>query len=280
MANLRDLRRRIRSVHNTAQITRAMQMVAAAKMRKAQQGATCQYRHALMATRPAQVTVVVVVSTDKGLCGSLNANLCRELLHYDPTTTVFVAVGRKGAQFVARTRRRLIAEFTWRETHLLGMARMVSRFVSGLFLDGDIDRVELLYTDFVSTLKQEPRRRPFLPIREMAALATDLGLEGRSEPASATPADAENLAGCVDFVFEPSIDDVLQPLLVQALDFQMYQVILEARASENSARMVAMKSATDNAHELVQALTLDYNKLRQAAITSELIEISTSLSSG
>ncbi len=303
MANLRDIRRRIRSVNNTAQITRAMQMVAAAKMRKAQQSAvqgrpyatllaevlrelsgTCTHQlcHALMAERPAGTTVVVVVSTDKGLCGSLNSNLFRELLHYDPSKTVFVAVGRKGAQFITRSHRRLIAEFTWRETHLLGMARTVSRFVSGLFLDGDVDRAELVYTDFVSTLRQEPRRRQFLPIREIGSLVAAVDPAGQravpAAPAAEAEVVAERLSGCVGFTFEPSMGDVLQPLLVLALDFLLYQVILEARASENSARMVAMKSATDNARELVRDLTLEYNKLRQAAITGELIEISTALS--
>ena len=97
-------------------------------------GTTAQYRHALMETRPVRTTAVVVISTDKGLCGSLNANLFREILRFDPAKTVFIAVGRRAAQFISRTRRRLIAEFTWRETYLLGMARMVSRFVSGLFL--------------------------------------------------------------------------------------------------------------------------------------------------
>lgn len=294
MANLRDIRRRIRSVNTTAQITRAMQMVAAAKMRKAQQaaiqgrpyasllsdvlrevtGTTAQYRHALMETRPVRTTAVVVISTDKGLCGSLNANLFREILRFDPAKTVFIAVGRRAAQFISRTRRRLIAEFTWRETYLLGMARMVSRFVSGLFLDGDIDRAELVYTDFISTLRQEPRRRPFLPISEMGSMVTDMELSGPRDEGQAAGSGIDRLGGCVEFSFEPSIDEVLQPLLVLALDFQMYQVILEARASENSARMVAMKNATDNAHDLVRELTLDYNKLRQAAITGELIEIS------
>jgi F-type H+-transporting ATPase subunit gamma len=298
MANLRDIRRRIRSVNNTAQITRAMQMVAAAKMRKAQQAAVqgrpyatllgevlreisgtgAQLRHALMAERPAGTTVVVVVSTDKGLCGSLNSNLFRELLHYDPTKTVFVAVGRKGAQFIVRSHRRLIAEFTWRETHMLGMAQTVSRFVSGLFLDGDVDRAELVYTDFVSTLRQEPRRRSFLPVREIGSLVAAVDPKGPAVAPAAAEEQAGRLSGCVDFTFEPSIGAVLQPLLVLALDFLLYQVILEARASENSARMVAMKSATDNARELVRDLTLEYNKLRQAAITGELIEISTALS--
>jgi F-type H+-transporting ATPase subunit gamma len=304
MANLRDIRRRIRSVNNTAQITRAMQMVAAAKMRKAQQSAvqgrpyatllgdvlrevsttTAHFQHALMATRPVRMTAVVLVSTDKGLCGSMNSNLFREIMRYDPDTTVFVAVGRKGAQFVTRARRRLIAEFTWRETHLLGMARMVSRFVSGLFLDGDIDRAELVYTHFISTLNQEPRHCPFLPVSEMGCMVSAMGMDG--ETPGGAPAErsadrpADRLGGCIDFAFEPSIEDVLQPLLILALDFHMYQIVLESRASENSARMVAMKNATDNAHDLVRELTLDYNKLRQAAITSELIEISSGLSIG
>jgi len=297
MASLRDIRRRIRSVNNTAQITRAMQMVAAAKMRKAQQAAVqgrtyatllgnilrevsstrAQVHHALMDERPARTAAVVVVSSDKGLCGALNSNLARELRQYDPEHTVFVAVGRKGAQAISRMRLRLIAEFAWNETHLMGMARTVSRFVSGLFLDGDIDRAELVYSDFISTLRQEPRRRSFLPIRECCSLIMDGAIDGRHDEAAAETVPVDRLGGCVDFTFEPGIEAVLQPLLILALDFQMYQVILESRASENSARMVAMKSATDNAHELVRELTLEYNKLRQAAITGELIEISSAL---
>jgi F-type H+-transporting ATPase subunit gamma len=298
MANLRDLRRRIRSVNNTAQITRAMQMVAAAKMRKAQQAAVqgrpyatllgdvlhdvstsgAQLSHALLAERPVKTTAVVVVSTDKGLCGGLNTNLFRELTPYDPASTVFIAVGRKAAQFIARTRRRLVAEFTWRETHLLGMARTVSRLVSGLFLDGDIDRADLVYTHFITTLRQEPRRRSLLPLQECCSLVADVTPGGAPEAAPPAGEPADRLSGCAGYTFEPSIAAVLQPLLILALDFQMYQVILEARASENSARMVAMKNATDNARELVGDLTLEYNKLRQAAITGELIEISTALS--
>jgi F-type H+-transporting ATPase subunit gamma len=298
MANLRDIRRRIRSVNNTAQITRAMQMVAAAKMRKAQQAAVqgrtyaallgdilrevsstrARLRHALLEERPVSTTAVVLVSTDKGLCGSLNANLFRELRDYDAENTVFVALGRKGAQAVTRLRRRLIAEFAWNETHLAGMARTVSRFVSGLFLDGDIDRVELVYTEFLSTLRQEPRRRSFLPIRDVGSLVASVETHVPAPAAGPPPpSPAERLGGCVDFTFEPGIEAVLQPLLVLTLDYLLYQVVLEARASENSARMVAMKNATDNAHELVRELTLEYNKLRQAGITGELIEISSAL---
>jgi F-type H+-transporting ATPase subunit gamma len=302
MANLRDIRRRIRSVRNTAQITRAMQMVAASKMRKAQEAAvfgrpyagllaqmltdvnavTGRRRHPLMATRDVRLTAVVVVSTDKGLCGGMNAVLLREVLTYDPATTVFVAVGRKAAQFIVRARRRLIGEFTWRETYLLGMARMVARFVAGLFLDGDIDRVELLFTEFFSTLRQEPRRRPFLPVSEVARLVAEVG-HGADRDGGAvtgTQGAATDLGGCPGFLFEPSVGDLLQPLLVTALDFQMYQVFLESRASENSARMVAMRNATENAADLAATLTLDYNKLRQAAITGELVEISAAMAAG
>lgn len=298
MASLRDIRRRIRSVNNTAHITRAMQMVAAARMRRAQQAAVngrtyasmlgqvlrelsqtrARIRHALMEERPVRTTAVVVVSTDKGLCGSLNQNLFREAAAYDPAGTLFVAVGRRGAQFLSRTRRRLIAEFAWNETHMLDMARTVSRFLSGLFLDGDIDRAEIVSMDYISTLRQEPRRRSLLPIRECCSLVADMQHAGR-EGISASPAQpADRLGGCPDFVFEPNVEEILQPLLILALDFLVYQVILEARASEHSARMVAMKTATENAHELVRQLTLEYNTLRQEAITSELIEISSALS--
>ncbi|HKI69664.1 MAG TPA: F0F1 ATP synthase subunit gamma, partial [Verrucomicrobiae bacterium] len=166
MPSTRDIRRRIKSVKNTAQITKAMQMVAAAKMRKAQLAALAgrpyaalmnnvlgelgkdseDFRHPLMAEREIKKTAVILVSTDKGLCGALNANLMREAAKLNKDTTVFICAGKKGSQFIARTRRQLAAEFTYKDSPAFSEARAISKFARDLFLKGEVDRVELFYT--------------------------------------------------------------------------------------------------------------------------------------
>jgi F-type H+-transporting ATPase subunit gamma len=284
MPSTRDIRRRIKSVKNTAQITKAMQMVASSKMQKAQQAAvqgrpfavmtrkflshladeTRDYQHPFMEVREVRKRAVVVVSTDKGLCGALNSNLFREIGKYDSATTQFVAVGRKAAQFLARTRRKLVGEFTYHDTPTFGECQAVSGFVSALFLKGEVDEVQVLFTRFINTLSQRPEAMMLLPM----AL-------GEKEPGKApedkkAPLEAEQY----DFLFEPSAEAVMERLLVYLLDLAVAQILLEAKASEHSARMVAMKSATDNAQQLIKELTLEYNKIRQATITNELLEIS------
>jgi F-type H+-transporting ATPase subunit gamma len=285
MPSTRDIRRRIRSVKNTAQITKAMQMVAASKMRKAQQAALAgrpyaalmnevlaqvsrhagDFRHPLMEQRPEAKVALIVVSTDKGLCGALNSNLLREAAKTDKNATVYVTAGRKAAQFVARTRRELAAEFTYKDAPLFSEARAISKFAQELFLQGEVGRVDVLFTNFISTLNQKPEVRTLLPVGELKAM-----LAGAQEPGRAE----DTLKGPTEFLFEPSPDQVLGALLPHYLNFQVYQILLEAKASEQSARMVAMKNATDNAQQLIKDLTLQYNKLRQANITKELLEIS------
>src|SRR5215472_4645975 len=184
MPSPRDLRRRIKSIKNTAQITKAMQMVAASKMRRAQQAALSgrpyasllnevlgnvthyagEFTHPLMEKREGSKRALVVVSTDKGLCGALNANLMREAAKLDRDITTFVAAGRKAAQFLSRTRRKLVAEFTYKDAPLFGEARAISRFVRDLFLKGEVDRVDVLFTNFISTLTQRPEMRQLLPV--------------------------------------------------------------------------------------------------------------------
>ncbi len=285
MPSTRDIRRRIRSVKSTAQITKAMQMVASSKMRKAQDAALSgrpyaqlmtkvlsqvtqhagDFRHALMETREVKKRAVILVSSDKGLCGGLNSNLLREAARFDKQTTVFITVGRKAAQFVARTKRQLAAEFTYRDTPSFAEARAVSRFARDLFLKGEVDSVEVLFTNFISTLTQKPTTFTYLPVGEIKGVKTDLGGEELSTELS---------AGSTEFLFEPEPEAVLGSLLPHYLNFVLFQIFLEAKASEHSARMVAMKNATDNAKGLVRELTLDYNKLRQTNITKELLEIS------
>jgi F-type H+-transporting ATPase subunit gamma len=287
MPSTRDIRRRIRSVKNTAQITKAMQMVAAAKMRKAQQAAlagrpyaalmnevlaqaavrTAAFKDPLMETRTVRKRAVIFVGTDRGLCGALNSNLFREAVKFDPRATVFITAGRKAAQFIARTRRALAAEFTYKDTPQFGEARAISKFAQDLFLKGEVDAVDVLYTNYVSTLVQQPKVTPFLPIGKIEAVKAGHGDAPAPELPMALPTDV--------FEFEPDERTVLGALLPHSLNFRVHQILLEARASEHSARMVAMKNATDNAQQLIKTLTLEYNKLRQSNITKELLEIAT-----
>src|SRR4051812_9804555 len=284
MPSTRDIRRRIKSVKNTAQITKAMQMVAASKMRRAQQSALAgrpyaslmnevlaevtyhagDFTHALMEKREGEKRAVVVVSTDKGLCGALNSNLMREAAKFDKATTVYVTAGRKASQFIARTKRQLAAEFTYKDAPLFGEARAISKFAQDLFLKGQVSRVDVLFTNFISTLNQRAEVFPFLPVGELKTVSA--GVHG-------VAMGEKLLKGATEFIFEPKVDDVLGALLPHYLNFQLYQILLEAKASEHSARMVAMKNATDNAKELIKDLTLEYNKLRQSNITRELLEI-------
>ena len=286
MASTRDIRRRIKSVKNTAQITKAMQMVAAAKMRKAQTAAlvgrpyaqllneimaeaatrTVGFDHPLMQSRPVAKRAVILVGTDRGLCGGLNSNLFREASKLDKNTTVFITAGKKSAQFVSRTKRTLAAEFTYKDTPEFAEARAISKFVQQLFLKGEVDAVDIMFPRFINTLTQAPTTVPFLPIGKIAAATS-----GVNSPAQQLPAGSATDV----FDFEPDEETVLGELLPHSLNFQMHQILLETKASEQSARMVAMKNATDNAKEIIKSLTLEYNKLRQANITKELLEITT-----
>lgn len=284
MASTRDLRRRIKSIKNTSQITKAMQMVAASKMRKAQQSALAgrpyatlmnavlaevtyhagEFTHPLMEVREIKKRALIVISTDKGLCGGLNSNLLREAGRLDKNTTIYITAGRKGSQFIARTKRQLAAEFTYKDTPLFSEARAISKFAQEMFLKGEVDRVDVLFTNFISTLNQKPEVRSLLPIGEIKGVQAEVEGEGRG---------TDLLRGATEFLFEPGAEHVFGALLPHYLNFQVYQFLLEAKASEHSARMVAMKNATDNAKQLIKDLSLEYNKLRQANITKELLEI-------
>src|SRR5882672_12362363 len=191
MPSTRDIRRRIKSVRNTAQITKAMQMVASSKMRKAQQSALAgrpyaalmnnvlaavsanagDFKHPLMEAREVKKRCVIVVSTDKGLCGALNSNLLREAGKFEKGTTVYITAGRKASQFMARTRRKLAAEFTYKDAPLFSEARAISSFARELFVKGEVDHVDILFTNFISTLTQKPEVRPLLPVGELKAVA-------------------------------------------------------------------------------------------------------------
>src|SRR6059036_3844583 len=272
MASPRDLRGRIRSVTSTAQITRAMQIVAASKMRKAQEAALTtrpfaqllyriqrhattharDFTHPLLQVREVRKRGVILVGTDKGLCGALNSNLFRLVAQFDPATTLFIAAGKRAAQFIAHTGRQLVAEFTFSDTPRFDEARPIASFARELFLKGEVDQVQVVATRFINTMTQEPVVVEYLPIGAIKGLKIP-GVE----PAVDQAADAH------EFLFELSAASVLEYLFGHYLNIYIYRVMLEAKASEQSARMVAMTGATDNANALIKDLALEYNKLRQ-----------------
>jgi|ERR1041385_4113155 F-type H+-transporting ATPase subunit gamma len=284
MANTRDIRRRIKSIRNTAQITKAMQMVAASKMRKAQQHAlagrpyaqlmnkvlvSLQQRtnprlHPLLEIRPLKKELVLIISTDKGLCGGLNTNLFREATNFDQNKTAFVVSGKKARQFIARTKRDLLADFELKDAPSFIETKPLSKFCIEKFLRHEVDKVSVLYTHFVNTISQRAVVQTLLPISSF-----DLPQGANTEE---TKQDLDPMLG---YVFEPKAEELLGVVLPYYIQFQVFQMILDARASEHSARMVAMKNATDNAEQFIKDLTLEYNKMRQAGITTELLEIAT-----
>jgi F-type H+-transporting ATPase subunit gamma len=286
MANTQDIRRRIKSIRNTAQITKAMQMVAASKMRKAQQHAlagrpyaalmnkvlvSLQKRtdprlHPLLHVRPLKKELVMIISTDKGLAGALNTNLFREAVKFDAAKTAYVVAGRKARQFVARTKRELLADFELKDAPTFVETKPISKFCTEKFLNREVDNVSVLYTHFINTIDQRAVVQTLLPI-------SSFDLPKKHEE-SAGDAD-EDVDPMLGYVFEPTAEAVLDIMLPYYVQYQVFQMILDARASEHSARMVAMKNATDNANQFIKDLTLEYNKMRQASITTELLEIAT-----
>jgi F-type H+-transporting ATPase subunit gamma len=284
MPSTRHIRRRINSVKNTAKITKAMQMVAASKMRRAQQAALAgrpyasmmneilgnvtfyagDFSHPLMEKRDGPKRALILVATDKGLCGALNSNLMREAAKFDKANTIYITAGRKAAQYVSRARRKLAAEFTYKDAPLFSEARAISKFAREMFLKSEVDRVDILYTSFISTLSQKTQLEQFLPIGEIKPVTAGMADQRAQE---------QLMHGSTEFLFEPRADQVLASLLPHSLNFKVYQILLEAKASEQSAKMVAMKNATDNANQLIKDLTLEYNKMRQDSITKELLEI-------
>ena len=297
MPNTRDIRRRIKSVKNTQQITRAMQTVSASKMRKAQMAATAgrdyssllnrvlvslrervdDESHPLLEERPLQTELVILVSTNKGLCGALNTNLFREAtLHDKDRRAGYVGSGRKGVQFLSRSKRNLLADFPTADAPKLSETRQISKFALEKFLSGEVQKVSVAYSKFVNTLNQKPTIQTLLPISPAALPgAADDKNASSTRPANAPKGDAADPENRFGYIFAPSTTEVLDAVLPEYVHFQVYQMILDARASEHSARMVAMKNATDNAKSLIKDLTLEYNKVRQAGITTELLEITT-----
>jgi F-type H+-transporting ATPase subunit gamma len=278
MASQRDIRRRIGAVRNIKQITRAMQFVAASKLKRAQE-ATLAARpysdkidevladlatvlggedHHLLAQREGGKRMIVLITTDRGLAGPLNTNTirfaAREITEYKGDLTG-VTVGRKGRDAMRRARLPLEAHFAGfgdrpRFADVLPLARLVT----DAFVDGSVGRVDVIYSRFVSTLAQRPVLDTLLPI----------------EPSE----DSEGIPGN-QFIFEPNPGTVLERIIPRYVATRLFQAVLESKASEESSRMVAMKNATENADDLIDDYTLAYNKVRQANITREMIEIAT-----
>lgn len=278
MPSVRDIRRRIRSVDNTAKVTNAMSLIAASKMRRSQM-AVLEGRpysdkiqqvianlaaqptddevgsQPLLAQREVEKSTILMISPDRGLCGGLNANLIRAVGNFivaQEKPIEAIAVGRKSRDFMARSNQDMKATFTdLGETPLLIDTHAISHMVIDSYSSGETDEIYLGYTRFLSTMSQEPVIEKLLPIT----------------PAELTSAEA------VGYIYEPSNLAVLQDLLPRFVEMQIYHAILESIASEQSARMVAMRAATDNANELSGDLTLVMNKLRQDSITNELLDL-------
>jgi F-type H+-transporting ATPase subunit gamma len=283
MPSTRDIRRRIKSVKNTRQITKAMELVAASKMKKAQQaavggqpyaslmagmlaelaGRVDESDHPFLVQRPVRTRGILLVTTDKGLCGPLNSNLFKIVADIR-TPAKFCAIGRKGVQFLARTRRDLVADFPMHDRVPFAEVRVAAEFMAKQFLEGTIDTIEVVYSQFKNTLVQEARVRPILPLASLREFFADA--------AAANPAQ-QRKAEEREMLFEPGVRQVLDALLPFYVNHQIHQLVLSSKASEHSARMVAMKTAKDNATKLLGDLTLEYNKARQAAITQEILEI-------
>jgi F-type H+-transporting ATPase subunit gamma len=279
MATLRQIRRRIRSIENTAKITKAMELVAASKMRRAQTRALAgrpyaekmrsvlanlattlplqepEVIHPLMRRRPVQAIDIIHITPDRGLCGGLPANLNRHTASFVVERQLpvrLVCIGRKGRDFFRRSGMQVVAEFiNLGDYPSYEDVRPAARVVMDDYIQGLADEVYLSYALFVNTMVQRPQIFKLLPV----------------EP----PAEAETWA--VDYIYEPTREDIMAELLPRYVERQLYEAVLESMASEQSARMVAMRSATDNANDMIRELTLTYNKARQESITKELLEL-------
>ena len=285
MATAREIRRRIRSVRNVAQITRAVQMVASSKMRRAQERVVASRPYSdelmrlvarlakqageeedlpLMKTRPIKRVGVVVISPDRGLAGGLPGNINRrsaqlaaDLRRETGNASLplsFIAVGRRGRDFLTRTQQSIIAEFTnLGDQPAQADVRAIARSVTDAYLNGEVDRVLLVYPKFVSTVVQTPTVIQLLPVE---------------------PPEEDTTSGATpQYIYEPNATAIFAALLPRYVETLIYQPLLENVASFYSAQMVAMKNATDNATDLVEDLTLTYNKARQTAITTQILEV-------
>ena len=281
---LREIRNRIKSVKSTGQITRAMQLVASSKMKRAQDSARAgrayaellgeildtaqakvgEFTHPLLTKRDVKVRGILLVTPDKGMAGALNGNLIR--LAAEQKDAVFVCIGRKGAQALARSGRKVLADFPVTDRASFNEVRPAAEYLLKAFTEGTVDTVEVLFAHFKNTMVQTPRVQQLLPADSLVNQAREFRAKlGLPEPKIE---DDER-----DMLFEPSAAAILGQLPALFFKQAVHQAVLESKASEFSARMVAMKAATDNAKKIGAALSLEYNKARQAAITQEILEL-------
>lgn len=276
MAQIREIKKRIKSVTSTQKVTHAMELVAAAKMRKAQTVALAgrpyatslheilasvqaaahkESAHALLKSNKSDQQLIIIATSDRGLAGGLNLNVFREILRTEPKNAKYITIGKKARDFVAKTNGELTASWESEEIPYLDLARLLTKMVTEAFISKEYGKISLIYPHFESTVKQTPHWVQVLPIPPF-------------EQIQEMPANHE-------FIYEPTADKILGSILTHHILTQIYQVLVEAKASEHSARMVAMKNATDAAEDLVDDLTLTYNQARQEAITKELLDIVT-----
>src|SRR5476651_1449852 len=272
MASTRDIRRRIKSVKNTRQITKAMELVAASKMKKAQAAALAgrpyaelmaqmlaaladrveELQHPLLARREVKTRGIILITSDKGLCGPLNSNVFK-LVTEVKGPAKYAVIGRKGAQFIARTRRDLLADFPANDRTSFADIKVVAGFMVKQFLDGVVDTVEVIWPRFRNTLVQVPTLMPLLPLTSVKDALTDLRSNAGLAAGPATKPAVET-----QMLFEPAAATVLDSLLPLYVNREVFQHALDAKASEHSARMVAMKTARDTARSLFADSPLDY----------------------
>ncbi|HWQ70744.1 MAG TPA: ATP synthase F1 subunit gamma [Desulfitobacteriaceae bacterium] len=280
MAGVRDIRRRIRAIRNMQQITKAMKMVAAARLRKAQDKviaarpyanqlqevlarvvqAQAGVKHPLLEKRTVQKVGYILVTSDRGLCGGFNANLIRKttsLLQEQTSETGLVTVGRKGRDFFRRGTVQIMAEYTGLgDSPTYAQAQEIASEVMHLYQNGEIDEVYLMFAEFISVITNRPTLTKLLPIEKPA--------ENNEKPVG-------EVKGV--YLFEPSPEEILARLLPAYVENSIYRAILESKASEQGSRMTAMSAATDNAVDMIDRLTLIMNRARQAVITKEISEI-------
>ncbi|RJR31783.1 ATP synthase F1 subunit gamma [Candidatus Parcubacteria bacterium] len=295
----REIRRRIKSVGNTKKITKAMELVSAAKMRKAVNNVlasrsysklawdllinlsekTDPAKHPLLQRRELKRIGMIIVTSNRGLCGSFNSQLLSVAQDYITRHKAqkvevelgLVLMGKKGSELVHRYGHTAIAEFDKMDvTTRLSEITPLSRLIIRQYLEGKYDRIVIAYTDYVSSLKQVPRVRQLLPLDREDELLGRVGVEKEDVQEALETIDEDG------YIFEPGADVVLEELLSRMVEMQIYQAILESDASEHSARMLAMRNATDAANDMITDLTLAYNQARQSAITQEIAEISAS----
>lgn len=273
MASIRDIRRRIRSVRNMEQITKAMKMVAAARLRKCQERVTAarpytrqmqeilvrlaqtqaEVTHPLLEKRPVHTVGYVLITSDRGLCGGYNANLIRltnDLIAKEEHDAKLIAIGRKGRDFYRHGKVEMLSEFIgFGDFPSYNIAKEIAEQVIRFYSEGTFDEVYLIYNEFISAINQQPKQIKLLPVEQP---------EGETGK---------------DYIFEPSPEEILNTLLPKYVETQIFRTLLEGKASEMGAKMTAMGAATDNAKDMIDRLTLQMNRARQAAITKEISEI-------